>query len=72
MTQRQITVSLPQDLAQYVQKAPDASTLVAEALYRYRDSEPRDEELARQYQEAAEESVGLDREWSLADVEIPE
>jgi hypothetical protein len=72
MTQRQITVSLPQDLSQYVRMAPDASTLVAEALYRYRESEPRDEELARQYQEAAEESARLDREWSSANADLPE
>ena len=72
MNQRQITVSLPQDLVQYVGLAPDPDALVREALYRYREVETGDEELARQYREAAEESVRLNREWSSADSDIPE
>ena len=67
----QITVSLPQDLVQYVNSAPDANSLVAEALHLYREEE-LGAELARSYQEDAEETRRLHLEWSAADAEFSE
>ncbi len=71
MSRQQITVSLPHDLARYVTSAPDASTLIADALQVYRRGE-LSRELAHAYQEDAEESRRLHLEWSVADAELPE
>jgi hypothetical protein len=48
MNRQQITVSLPDDLAQYVTSAPDASSLIADALQVYRRGE-LSRELAHAY-----------------------
>ncbi len=71
MNKQQITVSLPQDLAQYVNSAPDANSLVAEALHHYREDE-LGVELARSYREDAEQTRRLHLEWSAVDADIPE
>ena len=71
MRQQQITISLPQDLAHYVNAAPDASSLVAEALHHHRERD-LDAVLARQYQEDAEETLRLHLEWAAADADFSE
>ncbi len=71
MSEQQITISLPQELARYVGSAPNASSLIAEALRHYQARERR-RELARAYREDAEESRLLHLEWSLADAEYPD
>ena len=70
MEAQQVTISLPTDLAHYVDSVPDPSQLVAEALRLYRKHVKR-QTLARAYQDAAEESLALHQEWSQADAELP-
>jgi hypothetical protein len=70
MSVQQITISLPTELIRYMDAAPDASSLVAEALRLYREH-TLSRELAQAYQDDAEESRELHLEWSPADANLP-
>ena len=71
MSRTRITVSLPEELASYVRRSPNASALVAEAVARYRAELAR-QELEAAYREDAKETARLDAEWSGADAEVEE
>ena len=58
MSAQQVTISLPAELARYVDAAPDAGSLVADALRLYRERALA-RELAQAYREDAEESLEL-------------
>lgn len=66
-----LTVSLPAETAQYLRSAPNASTVVCEAIeaYRARELERR---LEQAYREDAAEAERIAREWEQVDAEAPE
>ncbi len=67
----EITVALPAELGSYVQSAPDADSLVAEAL-RLHQERALEHDLARAYQEDADDSLRLHLEWTAADADPAE
>ncbi len=71
MTKTKLTVSLSEELAQYLRSMPNASSVVAEAVaeYRARELEHRLEEA---YREDAAESEELNGEWEGVDTEVAE
>ncbi|HEX9733324.1 MAG TPA: hypothetical protein VGG06_15245 [Thermoanaerobaculia bacterium] len=71
MRVRTVTVSLPAELGSYVESAPDADSLVAEALKLHRERSLQ-QELARAYQEDAVESRRLHLEWAPAEADLAE
>lgn len=71
MGRKKLTVSLPEDLADYLRSKPNASSVVAEAVAEYRVNELR-EELEAAYREDAEESERIHEEWAAADAEVIE
>jgi hypothetical protein len=71
MSRTRITVSLPEELASYVRRAPNASALVAEAVGRYRAEHAR-QELEAAYREDAREAAELNALWASADAEPAE
>ncbi len=70
MSAQQVTISLPSELASYVDSAPDAGNLVAEALRLYR-ARARRRELGQSYRDDAEENLRINREWAPADADCP-
>jgi hypothetical protein len=71
MGTKRLTVSMPEELAEYLRSKPNASAVVAEAVeeYRVRELELRLEEA---YREDAGESEKLHEEWSSVDAEVTE
>lgn len=71
MSRKKLTVSVPEELADYLQSKPNASAVVAEAvnIYRARELEAR---LAEDYRQDAAESERLNDEWRVVDAEATE
>jgi hypothetical protein len=71
MNKRKLTVSVPKELADYLQSKPNASAVVAEAVtqYRARELEARLEEA---YREDAAESERFNELWKAVDAEVAE
>lgn len=71
MGRKKLTVSLPPELAEYLQSKPNVSAVVAEAVKAYRANE-LEARLSEAYLEDARESERLNRQWQHADAEISE
>lgn len=71
MAKTKLTVSLSDDLAEYLRSTPNASSVVAEAVAEYR-ARRLEQALDEAYKEDAEESEELNREWESADAEVDE
>jgi post-segregation antitoxin (ccd killing protein) len=71
MGRKKLTVSVPEELAEYLQSKPNVSAVVAEAVRAYRARE-LDTRLEEAYREGAAESARLNAEWRAADAEVPE
>ena len=71
MTKTKLTVSLSEELAQYLRSMPNASSAVAEAVAEYRARE-LEHCLEEAYREDATESEELNGEWEGVDAEVAE
>jgi hypothetical protein len=71
MTKTKLTVSLSEELAQYLRSMPNASNVVAEAVAEYRARELV-QRLEEAYMEDATESEELNGEWEGVDAEAAE
>jgi len=70
MPRIRVSVSVPEEIALYLRKAPNASALVSESVRLYQAEQLRNE-LTAAYQADRAESAGLDSEWSDADARVP-
>ena len=66
MAKTKLTISLNDDLAEYLRSTPNASRVVAEAVAEYRARE-LERELEKAYQEDAREAEELNRAWEPVD-----
>jgi len=71
MAKTKLTVSLSKDLAEYLRSTPNASSVVAKAVSEYRARE-LEQRLEEAYEEDAEESEQLNREWESVDAGVDE
>ena len=71
MPKTKLTVSLDGELVEYLRSTPNASSVVAEAVSEYRARE-LEQRLEAAYEEDAEESEELNREWEGVDAEVDE
>lgn len=71
MSKAKLTVSLPQEVAEYLRSTPNASAVVAEAVVEYRARET-EKELEAAYLQDAAESERLNRDWESVDAEVNE
>jgi hypothetical protein len=71
MAKTKLTVSLDQELIEYLRSTPNASGLVAEAVSEYRARE-LEQRLEDAYREDAGESEKLNREWQEVDAGVDE
>ena len=71
MSKAKLTISVPEELAEYLRNTSSVSSTIAEAVeaYRARELEARLEEA---YREDAAEAEQLGREWESADAEVGE
>lgn len=66
-----MTISLDQELAEYLRGTPSVSATIAEAVAEYRVRE-LESELAEAYCEDAAEAARLNRDWEPVDAEVGE
>lgn len=71
MTKKRITVTIDEDVADYLYRAPNTSAIVCEAVRDYRDRQ-LEKELEVAYREDAAASAELAAEWESADTEVEE
>lgn len=71
MSTKKLTVSMPEDLADYLRSKPNTSAVVAEAVEEYRARE-LEKQLEAAYREDAAESRRLHEEWESVDAEVTE
>jgi hypothetical protein len=71
MSRVKLTITLPDEVADYLRSKPNMSSTIAAAVVAYRARE-LETELERAYREGATEAEELDREWRGADAELPE
>ena len=71
MSTKRLTVSMPEELAEYLRSKPNASAVVAEAVEAYRVRE-LERALEEAYREDASETDRLHEEWSSVDAEVTE
>lgn len=71
MPKTKLTVSLSEDLVEYLRSSSNASSVVAEAVSEYR-ARQLEQQLAQAYREDAEESKKLNRDWQSAGSEVEE
>lgn len=71
MSRVKLTITLPDEVADYLRSKANMSSTIAEAVVEYRARE-LETELERAYREGAAEAEELDREWRGADAELPE
>lgn len=69
MSKAKITISIDEDLADYLRGTPSVSGTIAEAVEAYRAEELRTE-LEKAYREDASEAERLNDEWHAADSEV--
>lgn len=68
MSTKKLTISVPEELADYLRSQPNTSAVVAEAVEEYRDRELH-EQLEEAYRADAAESRRLHAEWEPVDFE---
>lgn len=71
MSKAKLTISIDQELAEYLRSTPSVSSTIAEAVEAYRARE-LEETLEMAYREDAEEAERLNREWQAVDAEVGE
>ena len=71
MAKAKLTVSLSEDLVEYLRSTPNASSVVAEAVSEYRARE-LEQQLEEAYRKDAQESEELNREWEDVDAGVDE
>lgn len=71
MSKAKLTISLDEELAEYLRSTPSVSSTIAEAVAIYRTRE-LETALEEGYREDVGETEEIDREWSGADAELGE
>lgn len=66
-----MTISIDEELADYLRTTPSISSTISEAVEIYRARE-LEAELERAYREDSEEATRLNHEWAAADAEVDE
>ena len=68
MARVKLTVSLPEEVVDYLRSTPNMSSTIAEAVVEYQARE-LEAALEKAYREDAEEAEDLNREWEGVDAE---
>jgi hypothetical protein len=68
MTRVKLTVSLPQEIVDYLRSTPSMSSTIAEAVVEYQ-ARKLEAALEEAYREDAAEAEELNREWECVDAE---
>ncbi len=71
MGKAKLTISVTEELAEYLRSTPSVSSTIAEAVEAYRARE-LEAKLEKAYREDAAETEKLNREWESADAEVVE
>jgi hypothetical protein len=71
MAKKRVTVTIDEDLAEFLYATPNTSALVSEAIRCYRNRK-LEKDLEAAYQKDAEENAELAAEWESADTEVDE
>ncbi len=71
MSKAKLTISIDEELVEYLRSTPSVSSTIAEAVEVYRARE-LEASLEEAYKEDAEESKRLNEEWSGVDAELDE
>ena len=71
MSKAKLTISITEELAEYLRSTPSVSSTIAEAVEAYRARE-LEAKLEEAYSEDAAEAERLSREWESADAELAE
>lgn len=71
MSRTKLTVSVPEEMAEYLRSQVNASAVVAEAVEEYR-ARKLEERLETAYREDAEEAERLCEAWEGVDAEVTE
>jgi len=71
MAKKRVTVTVDEDIAEFLYEAPNASAVVSEAIRDYR-ARQLEKELEAAYQDDAAETAELAAEWAPADAEVEE
>jgi hypothetical protein len=71
MAKKRITVTVDEDVAKFLDSAPNTSAVVCDAVRDYRDRQ-LEKELEAAYTEDAAETAEIASEWESADAEVEE
>ena len=71
MPKKRITVTVDEDIADFLYKVPNTSAVVSDAVRDYR-ARQLEKELEAAYREDAAENADLATEWEPADAEVDE
>jgi len=71
MSKAKLTISIKEELAEYLRSTPSVSSTIAEAVEAYRARE-LEAKLEEAYREDAAEAEELNRQWESADAEVAE
>ena len=71
MAKKRVTVTVDEDIAEYLYEAPNTSAVVSEAIRDYRVRQ-LEKELEAAYRDDAAENAELAAEWEPADAEVEE
>jgi hypothetical protein len=71
MAKKRITVTLDEDIAEFLYEVPNTSAVVCEAVRNYRTRQ-LEKELEAAYRDDAADSAELAAEWESADAEVEE
>ena len=71
MPKKRVTVTVDEDIAEFLYEAPNTSAVVSEAIRDYR-ARQLEKELEAAYRDDAAENAELAAEWEPADAEVEE
>ena len=71
MAKKRVTVTVDEDIAEFLYEAPNTSAVVSEAIRDYR-ARQLEKELEVAYRDDAAENAELAAEWEAADAEVEE
>jgi hypothetical protein len=71
MPKKRVTVTVDEDIAEYLYEAPNTSAVVSEAIRDYR-ARQLEKELEAAYRDDAAENAEIAAEWEPADAEVEE
>jgi hypothetical protein len=69
MAKKRVTVTVDEDIAEFLYEAPNTSAVVSEAVREYR-ARQLERELEAAYREDSSESAKISAEWEPADTEV--